>query len=56
MISNACELIKVKEAFLDWKKKQEKKAEVQVAIKTILNEGLPDVYDKAILDTKRLML
>ena len=38
---------------LDWRKKQEKKAEVQVAIKTILNEGLPQVYDKRIFDDKR---
>ena len=38
---------------LDWRKKQEKKAEVQVAIKTILNDGLPEVYDKRIFDNKR---
>jgi len=38
---------------LDWRKKQEKKAEVQVAIKTILNDGLPKVYDKRIFDDKR---
>ena len=38
---------------LDWRKKQEKKAEVQVAIKTILNDGLPQVYDKRIFDDKR---
>ena len=38
---------------LDWRKKQEKKAEVQVAIKTILNDGLPEVYDKRIFDDKR---
>jgi type I restriction enzyme R subunit len=38
---------------LDWRKKQEKKAEVQVAIKTILNDGLPPVYDKRIFDDKR---
>ena len=41
---------------LDWRKKQEKKAEVQVTIKTVLNEGLPEVYDKAIFDTKRSVL
>ena len=38
---------------LDWRKKQEKKAEVQVAIKTILNNGLPEIYDKRIFDDKR---
>jgi len=38
---------------LDWRKKQEKKAEVQVAIKTILNDGLPQVYNKRIFDDKR---
>ena len=38
---------------LDWRKKQEKKAEVQVTIKTILNDGLPQVYDKRIFDDKR---
>mgnify|MGYP001246235814 CR=1 FL=1 len=38
---------------LDWRKKQEKKAEVQVAIKTILNEGLPEIYNKRIFDDKR---
>jgi len=38
---------------LDWRKKQEKKAEVQVAIKTILNDGLPEIYDKRIFDDKR---
>ena len=41
---------------LDWRKKQEKKAEVQVTIKTVLNDGLPEVYNKAIFDTKRSML
>ncbi|MDP7558078.1 MAG: DUF3387 domain-containing protein, partial [Candidatus Marinimicrobia bacterium] len=38
---------------LDWRKKQEKKAEVQVTIKTILNDGLPQVYDKRIFNDKR---
>tara|TARA_B100001123_G_scaffold3107_1_gene4133 strand:+ start:41139 stop:44285 length:3147 start_codon:yes stop_codon:yes gene_type:complete len=38
---------------LDWRKKQEKKAEVQVAIKTILNDGLPEIYDRRIFDDKR---
>jgi type I restriction enzyme R subunit len=38
---------------LDWRKKQEKKAAAQVAIKTILNDGLPQVYDKRIFDDKR---
>ena len=41
---------------LDWRKKQEKKAEVKVKIKTILNDGLPDVYDKRIFDDKRTSL
>jgi type I restriction enzyme R subunit len=41
---------------LDWRKKQEKKAEVQVAIKTILNDGLPEVYDKRIFDDKRSVI
>ena len=41
---------------LDWRKKQEKKAEVKVKIKTILNDGLPDVYDKRIFDDKRSSL
>ena len=35
---------------LDWRKKQE---EVQVAIKTFLNDGLPEVYDKRKFDDKR---
>ena len=38
---------------LDWRKKEVKKAEIQVAIKTILNSGLPEVYDKKIFDQKR---
>ena len=41
---------------LDWRKKQEKKAEVKVKIKTILNDGLPQVYDKRIFDDKRSSL
>ena len=41
---------------LDWRKKQEKKAEVKVKIKTILNDGLPEVYDKRIFDDKRSSL
>ena len=41
---------------LDWRKKQEKKAEIKVKIKTILNDGLPDVYDKRIFDDKRSSL
>ena len=34
----------------------EKKAEVKVKIKTILNDGLPEVYDKRIFDDKRSSL
>ena len=43
-------------AALDWRKKQKKKAEVQVAIKTILNDGLPQIYDKTIFDQKRVSI
>ena len=38
------------------REKQEKKAEVQVTIKTVLNDGLPEVYNKGIFDTKRSAL
>ena len=52
LYANIKEIIEV----LDWRKKQEKKAEIKVSIKTILNDGLLIVYDKPIFDQKRIMI
>ena len=38
---------------LDWKKKEQAKASLRVTIRTVLNDELPDAYEREIFDEKR---
>ena len=38
---------------LDWKKKEESKAALRVAIRQVLDDALPDAYERQIFDEKR---
>lgn len=41
---------------LDWKKKEQSKAELQVAIRSVLDEELPEAYDRVLFDEKRQLV
>ena len=44
--------LKTELLFLDWKQRQATRAAVQVAIQDMLDQGLPDVYDRGLFSRK----
>jgi type I restriction enzyme, R subunit len=52
VVRELLEKLKQEVLVLDWKKHQATRAAVQVAIKDVLDDGLPDVYDRAMFSNK----
>jgi len=52
VVRELLEKLKQEVLVLDWKKHQATRAAVQVAIKDVLDDGLPDVYDRAKFSNK----
>jgi type I restriction enzyme, R subunit len=52
VVRELLEKLKQEVLVLDWKKHQATRAAVQVAIKDILDDGLPDVYDRPMFSNK----
>jgi type I restriction enzyme, R subunit len=51
----ACELLetlKKEKLVLDWRKRQKDRAQVKVTIETLLDSGLPEIYDPALYEKK----
>jgi type I restriction enzyme, R subunit len=46
------ETLKKEKLVLDWRKRQEHRAQVKVTIETLLDSGLPEIYDAALYEKK----
>ncbi|MDZ4132445.1 MAG: DUF3387 domain-containing protein, partial [Dethiobacteria bacterium] len=46
------ETLKKEKLVLDWRKRQEYRAQVKVTIETLLDSGLPEIYDPALYEKK----
>ena len=46
------ETLKGEKLVLDWRNKPQARGAVEQAIKKVFDDGLPEVYDEAIFDTK----
>jgi len=46
------EVLKREKLILDWRKRQQARAQVRVTIETVLDEGLPAAYTKKIYEAK----
>ena len=52
LVRELLEKLKHEQLVLGWKKRQTTRAAVQVTIETVLDKGLPDVYDRALFSRK----
>ena len=52
MVRQLLETLKREKLVLDWRKRQTSRAAVKQAIGTVLDDGLPEVYDEAMYNQK----